>query len=100
MGAFTKRMDAKLAVYGELISLGGVDVRALVQDMTSSYITTYFDPPDQSSVIRPGLLAVVGADVSASAGQSVSLGARTYTVWKVAPQHLAGQVVCQVLALY
>lgn len=100
MGAFQQRLDVKLERYGEEITLGGVNVLALIQDLTSSYISTYFDSVEQSSIIRPGLLVVVGADVSASTGQTTTVDGRTYTVQKVAPQHLAGEVICQVLALY
>jgi len=101
MNALQKRFALKLGRYGEMLTLNGTTpVRAFVQDLLSSQISTYVDSYDQATVTRPGLYAVVAGDASVSVGDTSVWDGRTYEVRKVSKQRVAQQVIYQSVVLW
>jgi hypothetical protein len=97
---FKKRMDDKLATFGESFLLNGVTaLKGFFQQLDTGRMHIYLDDTECAMLARPGLFLVTSADASIAAGNTIARDGRTYTVLKVSGQKISGTTVAKIVIL-
>ena len=97
---FKKRMDAKLAAFGEDYLLNGTTpCKGFFQQLDTGRMHIYLDDTECAMLSRPGLFMVTSADVSIAPGNTIARESRTYTVLKSATQRIANVAVAKIAIL-
>lgn len=95
-----ERVDKTFDRYGESFLINGVtEAKGFFQQLDPTRMSMYFDPVEQSGIIRPALIVMVAADTQVAANDTVTRDGRVYTVSKMSNQRVKDTVVMQVLLL-
>ena len=97
---FKKRLDNKLAAFGEDFLLNGVTpLKGFFQQLDTGRMHIYLDDTEVAMLARPGLFLVTSADASMAVGATIQRDGRTYSVLKTSIQRIAGTAVARIAVL-
>ena len=100
MALFKKRMDDKLASFGEDYLLNGTTpLKGFFQQLDTGRMHIYLDDTEVAMLTRPGLFMVTSAGAAIAVGNTVARDGRTYTVLKTSEQKIAGVTVAKIAIL-
>ncbi|MDO8588960.1 MAG: hypothetical protein Q7T82_18190 [Armatimonadota bacterium] len=100
MTLFKKRMDEKLAAFGEDYLLNGTTaLKGFFQQLDTGRMHIYLDDTEVAMLTRPGLFLVTTADAAISVGNTIARDGRTYTVLKTSAQRIANTTVAKIAIL-
>jgi len=85
---------------GETFLINGTTPAAgFFQQLDQGRMSMYFDPIEQSSIIRPALLLFVSGLVNVNIGDTITRDGRTYRLSKMSKIRKKNDIVLQVLVL-
>ena len=97
---FKKRMDEKLAAFGEDLLLNDVtSLKGFFQQLDTGRMHIYLDDTEVAMLTRPGLFLVTSADAAISIGDTLTRNGRTYSVLKTSEQRVRNTAVAKIAIL-
>jgi hypothetical protein len=97
---FKKRMDEKLATFGEDFLLNGVTpMKGFFQQLDTGRMHIYLDDTEVAMLTRPGLFMVTSADSTISVGDTITRNGRAYNALKTSEQRIQNTTVARIVIL-
>lgn len=97
---YKKRMDEKLAAFGEDYLLNGsTPLKGFFQQLDTGRMHIYLDDTEVAMLTRPGLFMVTSADATLAVGNTVTREGRTFMILKTSAQQIRNTTVARIAIL-